>query len=225
MEHYNSKTEVLKKLAQAKYDRKKLAKFKNRIFVKHGLDGQTGTYPLGVEFSSFLSHARSVLQYAHKEAGAKTMTSVYDRFLSGSPILRFFRDLRDVDIHESTLGAQQEINISAPLVNYDPLTRRATSAPVSVFVESLDDLDKPPKGNQDINIITRITQRIEVTPELITQFETEGRADLAGAARRGEPLYELLECGGEKDLFRLCDNCLEQLDRFVEFGIKEGFIT
>lgn len=76
---YKSKTQIEKKLAQSKYIFKQISKFRNRVFVKGGLDEETGARPLLTYLSSFLAHTRSVLQYAHREAKGSGKLAEYDK--------------------------------------------------------------------------------------------------------------------------------------------------
>jgi len=62
--------------------------------------------------SAFLSAARSVLQYALKEAETKTGGKQwYDTQVSSYPALKFFKDKRDINIHASPVQFRQHVNI------------------------------------------------------------------------------------------------------------------
>jgi len=56
-------------------------------------------------------------------------------------------------------------------------------------------------------------------------LDAERKKDLAEAARKGEDLYEEQECEGEKDIFNLCEKYIKEIELFIKFGIKSGFIT
>jgi len=51
--------------------------------------------------SAFLAAARSALQYAHKEAIPQSGGQAwYDGQVAAKPIVKFFKDKRDISIHE-----------------------------------------------------------------------------------------------------------------------------
>ena len=126
-----------------------------------GRDAETGSYPLIVDFSSFLSSARSVFQYGLKEAKSRGMQKVYDDFCAASPISKLFKDLRDDDIHRYTPGTHMTVEGSSPITHIDPETGVGTGAPFSVYVEGLEDLNEPKHTNTEVRITTSVTKRIE----------------------------------------------------------------
>src|SRR5438552_4545066 len=58
--------------------------------------------------SAFLSAARSALQYALEEARTKGSQSWYESAMRTSPILRFFKDKRDINIHQRPVAVMQQ---------------------------------------------------------------------------------------------------------------------
>jgi hypothetical protein len=75
------------KLREAKYFYSKMIEEQLNVeYFKHNL-------------SAFLSSARSVLQYALNEAQIKKRQSWYDKCISNSIILTFFKEKRDINIH------------------------------------------------------------------------------------------------------------------------------
>ena len=63
--------------------------------------------------SAFLSAARSVLQYAYEEARTKTSGKQwYEAHVSGNPVLKFFKDKRDINIHTEPIRPLGEITVS-----------------------------------------------------------------------------------------------------------------
>jgi len=72
-------------------------------------DSEKFTYDL----SAFLSSARSVLQYALEEAKSKNGGQVwYDRRVSASNILSFFKDKRNLNIHYEPVHPIRHVNAS-----------------------------------------------------------------------------------------------------------------
>lgn len=216
---YKSKAEIEKKLSQTKYNLKQLTRFEGRFFVNQGRDHETGSYPLIAHLSSFLSSARSIFQYALKEAKNSGLQKTYEGFFDRSPVSKLFRDLRDDDIHQYMPGTHVAIE---GITHIDPETGVGTG---KFSIEKLDDLDNPKDKNSDMTITTSVTRRIEVSPELIDELQSCGQSDLVDAARRGDPLYTIVECDGENDLFALCRKYMADVEAFFEYGQKEGFIT
>ncbi|ARR10650.1 hypothetical protein [Paenibacillus bovis] len=70
---------------------------------------------LKYEISAFINAARSILQYAHKTAKQQDKENVYKELVSANPTLKFFKDLRDENIHtklvEVTAHANAEITM------------------------------------------------------------------------------------------------------------------
>jgi len=62
--------------------------------------------------SAFLTAARSVLQYALKESETKPNgKSWYDSAVQSRPVVKFFKDKRDINIHAEPINPSAEINI------------------------------------------------------------------------------------------------------------------
>ena len=53
------------------------------------------------ELSAFLTAARTALQYAREEAQAKGVRTWYDTHVAGKPLAKFFKDKRDINIHQT----------------------------------------------------------------------------------------------------------------------------
>ena len=222
---YKSLSEIERKLKQARYAYSRVCKFKGRYFVNDGLDEESGAYPLLLYLSAFIAQSRSVFQYAHKEAKRARLLLRYDSFIAASPIIKFFKAIRDSDIHEYAPSAHCCLEADSPLGPVDPQTGVATGKQVSLYVEPLSDLDCPKDTNHDFRITVTLGRRLNPTPSLIHDLEAEGKHDLVKAARNGNELYETQECEGESDLFKLCEAYISETMRFVEFGKHEGFIT
>lgn len=222
---YKSGKEIEKKLKQTKYVYNQILKFKNRVFINNGIDEKTGSYPLLTHISSFLALSRSVFQYAHKEADQSGLLSRYDDFVKNSEIVRFFKEIRDSDIHEYTINTHYTIKGDSPIGSSDPKTGIAVGKVVKLYVESLSDLDSPKDQNEEMEITVSIGKRIKIDSALIKQLEDKGDTDLVAAAQNGEELYEELSCNGEKDIFRLCENYLNEIKRFIKYGRDINFIT
>jgi len=63
--------------------------------------------------SAFLAAARSALQYAHKEAIPQSGGQAwYDGQVAAKPIVKFFKDKRDISIHEVPVSPAAKIGVS-----------------------------------------------------------------------------------------------------------------
>src|SRR5690349_13812966 len=101
---YRSQYEVQRKLKQVKFALHELNKFRNRVFVKNGIDDDSECFPMEVRLISFIILARSIFQYAHKEAQKeKAKAAKYDSYINRHPIVRFFKELRDNEIHSFSI--------------------------------------------------------------------------------------------------------------------------
>ena len=226
-EEYHSKSEIEKKFVQSKYALKQFNRFKNRVFVGNGIDKETGTYPIQIYFNSFLSHTRSVFQYAYKEAELNGKVRMYEDFVKKHGIFKFFTMLRDCDIHEYTLTTAVNLFGDSPIEKYIRKEGKlfGVGKPVSLLVESLDALDRPKGINKEFKIVTSIGKRIPVTTHLINDLEKAGKKELIQAAKEGKTLYQEQFYEDENDIFILCDMYMEEIEQFIEFGIETNFIT
>jgi hypothetical protein len=98
------------------HERKKLEEAE--YFYHHLVDEQTkkNREAFRHDLSAFLTAARSVLQYTDKEAKTKLGGSAwYNNQITSGPLLKFFRDERNDDIHEEPVAtiAQNDISFSA----------------------------------------------------------------------------------------------------------------
>ena len=70
-------------------------------------------------FSAFISAARSVVQYALEECKSNTASKQwYDNYVANSTMIRYFKDKRDVNIHEEPVvpNAAYKVELTIPLV-------------------------------------------------------------------------------------------------------------
>jgi len=222
---YKSKSEIEKKLKQVKYIYKEISKFKNRIFVKNGLNEETGSNPFLTNIGSFLVHARSILQYAQKEAKGSGNQLKYDNYVSQNKIIKFFKGIRDSEIHEYTIDSHTIIDANSSIISYDHETHIAIGKEVKLHVKPLSDLNSPKDEDREVEIVVTLQKRVEVNNTFIQKLESEGEEDLTEAARNGKEFYEEQECDGEKDVFKLCERYIKELEIFINFGIANGFIT
>lgn len=96
-----------KKLGEAKYFRSKMEenKFKRNDFINN--------------LSAFLSSSRTIFQYAIKEIVASEINIRkiwYDKKISESVIFKFFRDKRDLNIHERPIQANATYKVQTKMM-------------------------------------------------------------------------------------------------------------
>ena len=222
---YKSKNQIDKKLAQVKHIHRDIDKFKNRILTNNGVDPETGVHPLIIYSSSFLSSARSIIQYAYKEAKEVSKLAVYKAYVSDIEIFKIFKEIRDIDIHEYTIGVHGFINVNAtnPIKEVAPAI--VQSEPVTIVVDSLDDLNTAGEQHGGVKVSYTLSKLLPIDDELIDRFTKEGRQDLLTAIANGKELYGALECENTTDLHQLCDLYIAELEKFIQFGLENGFVS
>ena len=181
-----------KKLREAVYFYSKMEEEKNREAFCYNL-------------SAFLSSARSILQYALEEAkckpGGKTW---YEGHISASPVLKFFKDKRDVNIHTEPVAPKEIHSINIQL----------SVPPVPTVSVSCVVRDK--SGN-----IIQETQSANSEKQAKTNLKPSENS----AQVRHELKYRFDDWTGQEDVLTLCQMYIHQLDAIVENGIAKNVIT
>ena len=149
--------------------------------------------------NAFLASARSVLQYALKEAktahGARGQRW-YDDAMAASPVSKFFKDKRDLTIHEKPVR---------------PLARHALSLGASIsLTASLEFVVRDKDGN--------VKQRggSPAVAQLAAQEPVPSAYSRA---------YHFDDWAGSEGVLTLCDMYLHQLEALVRDGIQRGYLT
>lgn len=221
---YKSKSQIEKKLKQVKYAHNLIRKFDGRVLAHNGRDTETGAHPLIAHLSAFVAQARSVIQYANKEAKDSGHLTEYERFIESSEVFRLFKSVRNSDIHEYTIGTHTLI-LTIAYMSPAETPHTLVSAPIEMHIETVSDLDKPPKEQPHVKVVYTLCRRVGVTDYSIEQLGLEGQVRFTEAVRAGEELYEELELDGIKNLHELCDLYVAELEKFVIYGQDKGFIT
>ncbi len=114
------------------------------------LDGLT------YDLRAFVSAARSIAAYVHKDAKAKGVNALqkYDGLASRDPALKFFRDVRNVNLHAGPVHPRKGVKplrIHAVTVVKKPDGTELRSPPsnvvtVNVITYTLDDWPGPSEG-------------------------------------------------------------------------------
>jgi len=146
--------------------------------------------------SAFLSASRSVLLYALKEAKSKPDGQRwYDSFMNRSTILSFFREKRNINIHEEPVK---------PLLHAEEILTSTIHFSGSVLVTHLDKEGKV------------IYQSLPETPE-----PKPKKPDPPAVGKTG---YRFSDWKGAEDVLTLSGMYLDELERMVRDGIKNGFL-
>jgi hypothetical protein len=204
---YKSKFEIQRKLKQVNFALKELMKYRNKVFVNNGKDLETGCYPFEIRLGTFLIFARSIFQYAHKEAvssGDSVKRNAYEQHINANKIFKYFKDLRDDEVHSLAVSFHVTISFSSPI-----------------------HFDKQPNviESKASNIKYEIAKRLEFDNELVEEFERNGQTDMADALRNGKPVFETKEFEGQSDIFDLAQDYYDGIVSFVEQGISTGLIS
>jgi hypothetical protein len=147
--------------------------------------------------SAFLSSARSVMQYAKKEAETKKGGKKwYHDWMVSSLVLSFFKDKRDFNIHTAPISPRKHVNVTITEVLH-------FSESVHIVVR---DKDGKVKETRDI--------------QENAQPGKEGEPSV-----RSESRYEFQDWSGGENVIGLCEKYIKELERVVHDGVGKGFIT
>ena len=176
-------------------EKKKLEE--SRYFLSKMEQAQDETFEFECNLSAFLSASRSVLQYAHAEA-KKTRSGLqwYESTVNREPILEFFKDKRNINIHQQPISpsAKTKIGIHGT-VNI--------SASISVVVK-----------DKDGNIKNEYHSKPNQTPTKMKPPETTKTVT-----------YYFSDWTGDEDVITLCKKYLDKLEKLVNDRIRQGHIS
>ena len=208
---YKSKSVIERKLKQVRFSYKRLMKRQGKVYVEGGLDSETGCYPADVDLGCFMALGRSIFQYAFKEikefdkANPGTPKQpLYDSHVSKTPIIGFFATLRNEDIHAGPSAHSVTITLHSPISK-----------------EKAADAEEQRPTKVEYNIL-KIS---DPSPELHAELTAAGEHKLLKQSQEGNPIYEVQVCEGEKELFKLCEKYMKEIETFVQYGISKAFIT
>jgi len=148
------------------------------------------------DLSALLSAARSVLQYARKEAQTKPGGQQwYDNHISSSKVLVFFKDKRDINVHMQPIQVKQHTSIQLTEV-----VRVSESIHIKKFDQTgrlIGEYSSEP---------SELPQAPEIPPKVTHRFTFP-------------------DWSGTEDVLQLCRLYLNELQRVVEDGQNNGFLT
>jgi len=175
----------------------KKAKIKEAgYFLARMKDEQQNRENCEFNLSAFLSAARSVLQYAGKEATAKKGGQQwYDNWMSASPILKFFRSKRNINIHVEPIKPSAQFQAT--------LTQKADISESIIIV----------RRDKDGKIISKYSSEAP-----------KPKPEKPGTSVEMKVRYKFSDWPGDEDVLTLCDNYIQELKKIVQDGVSKGFI-
>ncbi|SFL99378.1 hypothetical protein [Halanaerobium salsuginis] len=150
--------------------------------------------------SAFLSSSRSILQYSYKKAKGINMLNVYEELVSDNPILSFFKDKRNVNIHERPINHITGITVS------DTIS-------VSASIESI----KWVKYDENGNVI-----------EEKESFNKKKKkpSDISSKKDKDDAKVEYIfkDWTGDEDIIELSQKYINELEEFIYKAKEAGII-
>ncbi len=148
------------------------------------------------DLSAFLSAARSVLQYALKEAQTKSGgRQWYDNHIRSSKVLAFFKDKRDINIHMQPIQVNQHTSIQ-----WTEVIRFSESIHIKKFDQTGRLIDEYSSGPSE-------PPPAPETPPKVTHR------------------FTFSDWSGTEEVLQLCKYYLKELRHVVEDGQNNGFLT
>jgi hypothetical protein len=176
------------------HEREKLNEAK--YFLRHMEASVNSPDAFQYELSAFLSAARSVLQYALEESKQKPNGQRwYETQVSGSTILKFFKDKRDINIHTKPVGLSRLISVSDTL-------HVSISESARIEITREDGIKEIRESKEE----PRKTNPIESSAEV-------------------KICYILPDWDGPEDAIQLSRQYLTALEAFVNAGTAFGLIS
>lgn len=217
MVRYRAKDVVNSKLKQVRYIySRRIKRFQGAVPERLGIDSQFGCNVVDTDLGCFITQCRSVLQYILKEANYEPeKRKLYDEFVGKSETFRFFKELRDTEIHAAP-GSHQvrsEITITLPMHVRNERELKQWKA------------KNEPASAKKLEIDYHLQKVVIPDDELYSRLKNQKQNELVRAIEEGRRLYEELELNGETDLFVLCEKYLEEIESFVDFCCEKRIIT
>lgn len=178
----------LEKIKEAEY-------FYHRMIKKAEEDSDAFKYNL----SAFLAAARSVLQFALKEAKDKPGGQQwYDSLVADNRVVSFFKDKRDINIHEEPVKVRKDTRITPGTGSISI----SSSSPIVVIRDRHGNIISESKSEAELPMIKKKEKPPEVTYR-----------------------YKFDDWAGGEDVPTLCYRYLDELRTIVADGQKKGFLT
>jgi hypothetical protein len=194
---YKSKAAILDKLQQVRVAHKRIIARQDRIVIE-----KEGRHPADLDFHSFVTSARSIFQYALKEIEEARKISRPSH-------------MQKLKLYENYVSNVPIIKFFGDLRNEETHVKPFTHHVNVVF---------GPKGTEP-KVKYQIMKRCKVGPKLYRTLALEGRHDLIESLKMGDIIYQPIKCNDQDDLFELCQSYVEEIEKFIDFGVKNGLIT
>ncbi len=139
--------------------------------------------------SAFLSAGRSVLQYFHRKAKSGNRVKWYEKKVSCNTVLKFFKDQRDINIHEHPVDISAGVTFNDTVSVSDSLTivvRRGDGSEETFEIG--EDSSNPEEGEQE----TRVEYRF-------SDWRGSGDGEIVGLSKDYLRGIEGLYCAARKD--------------------------
>jgi len=146
--------------------------------------------------SAFLSAARSPLQYACNEAKHKSGGQTwYDSQVTANPVVKFFKEKRNVSIHEKLVSPSGKFNLSAG-------ESLSLSESVSVTITRADG------STEAAELVETPAPPVSIESDVSATFE-----------------YFFDDWPGSEDVITLCKRYLNEVEAIVADGVTKKFLT
>jgi len=203
-------------------ERKKLEEA--RFFLQHMEQSQSDIVSFGRFFSAFVSAARSVLQYAREEAITKGKKECwYDKKMNSSIVFRFFKNQRDLEIHQRPADLTKSVEISVPSTYIQITLSGGQKEDREFFSKTLfkyfsggdvpiDDLDRARNMQSNCEI---------------EQVNTGNGAvkDSYGFKKWIDMPKEFEIICDTADVLGFCKQYIDELEKFIDDGVRSNYIT
>lgn len=174
------------KLREAEYFYNKMVgDFQNELFESFSFN-----------LSAFLTASRSILQYTHDYAKSTRKLNQYDDLVTNNPILIFFKEKRDLNIHTVPVQPIQQVNIAMQ------------------FSINIRESIKITRTDSDGNIIDESEYE---QPNTNTQNSHNNQT-------KRTLLYKFTDWDGEEDILELSEKYLKELRKFIINAKNESLI-
>ncbi|TES89891.1 MAG: hypothetical protein E3J87_11125 [Candidatus Cloacimonadota bacterium] len=177
------------------HERKKIREAK--YFYSRMVQEQRNRDDFTYNLSAFLSSARSVLQYALTEAETKTAGKRwYNDCISASPVLKFFKDKRDINIHTEPIEpkAHYELTLTESIQLSESLSITVRDKNGNIKYQYSSDEPKPKPKKPETPAVTEIR-------------------------------YRFADWSGSEDVLTLCKKYIQELEDMIKDAVDTGFIS
>ncbi|MFW5795102.1 MAG: hypothetical protein ACOCV1_06420 [Bacillota bacterium] len=147
--------------------------------------------------SAFLSSARSILQYTYKKAKRKSMLAKYNNLVSGNPILSFFKDKRNLNIHEEPIKPTKQVNV-------DVIAKITVSESVTLK-----------KYNKKGELIETIKNKTN---------EDNSKTNNESSSPKTSIKYIFNDWSGNEDIIELSKKYINELNLFINDANNKGLL-